>query len=242
MSAAPPVRIETMPGHEITSTIKRAINAAASLSGTVAFDFNAVEVVVAADSNPDLICRDWQRGMFGYHKDVVGPYPAAELSAEAQASDARIKAENEARWAAQQAEYDRKAEEKRIRLDAEIGHEAIRFADDKEADWRTFAEANQDPYGSAVVRFADKWARLMQVRLRAGGKLDEIADAASHDADDEGITGFMYGCAVSLLSRCWERGEALRQWHNLKTQIGDEGERANESGGVLNPALLCAGP
>jgi len=30
----------------------------------------------------------------------------------------------------------------------------------------------------------------------------------------------------------------LRKWHNIKTQIGNEGEKANASGGVLNPALL----
>ena len=48
----------------------------------------------------------------------------------------------------------------------------------------------------------------------------------------------MYGAAVSTLVAVWEHGEALRRWHNLKTQIGNEGERANASGGVLNPALL----
>jgi len=52
----------------------------------------------------------------------------------------------------------------------------------------------------------------------------------------------MYGCAVVILSKCWEHGEALRRWHNKDTQIGDEGDRANESGGVLNPALLSIGP
>jgi hypothetical protein len=51
----------------------------------------------------------------------------------------------------------------------------------------------------------------------------------------------MYGCAVSILAKCWQHGDQLRRWHNLKTQIRDEGERANESGGVLNPALLNIG-
>ena len=47
----------------------------------------------------------------------------------------------------------------------------------------------------------------------------------------------MYGCAVSMLAYYWKYGEQLRCWHNLKTQIENEGERANKSGGVLNPAL-----
>jgi hypothetical protein len=59
--------------------------------------------------------------------------------------------------------------------------------------------------------------------------------------DNDGITGFMYGCAVSILSKVWIHGEQLRRWHNLKTQLRDEGEKANQTGGVLNPALLCIG-
>jgi len=34
----------------------------------------------------------------------------------------------------------------------------------------------------------------------------------------------MYGAAVAILSKVWKHGEELRRWHNLKTQIGDEGE------------------
>lgn len=51
----------------------------------------------------------------------------------------------------------------------------------------------------------------------------------------------MYGCAVSILSQVWIHGEELRRWHNLDSQIGTEGEKANESGGVLNPAVLNIG-
>jgi hypothetical protein len=51
----------------------------------------------------------------------------------------------------------------------------------------------------------------------------------------------MYGAAVSVLSSCWEHGEELRRWHNLDVQIHDEGEKANETGAVLNPAIMCIG-
>lgn len=43
---------------------------------------------------------------------------------------------------------------------------------------------------------------------------------------------------IEGLSRFWEHGEALRLWHNLDTQIKNEGEIANKTGGVLNPAIL----
>jgi hypothetical protein len=89
-----------------------------------------------------------------------------------------------------------------------------------------------------VITYAEQWADLMERDMAAGKKLEDVAEATSHEADTDGVTGFMYGAAVSVLAQVWEHGEALRRWHNLKTQIGHEGERANETGGTLNPALL----
>ena len=110
-----------------------------------------------------------------------------------------------------------------------------------EAAWQKWVDANQDPYGGACVEYARRWAEMMEEEVAGGAVLEDIADRTSHDADTEGITGFMYGAAVSMLAECWEHGEALRRWHNLKTQVRTEGEKANESGGVLNPAILSVG-
>lgn len=107
--------------------------------------------------------------------------------------------------------------------------------------WRQFVANNSDPYGSGVVRYAERWADEMETEMKGGKALADVADPTSHSADTEGITGFMYGCAVSTLAAVWEHGEELRRWHNLKTQIHDEGERANAEGGVLNPAVLVIG-
>ena len=108
-----------------------------------------------------------------------------------------------------------------------------------EAGWLKAVEVNKDDsYSNAVTIYAESWADLMENRMAEGKSLAEVADKASHDANVEGITGFMYGCAVSILSQVWEHGEELRCWHNLKMKLGKEGEKANESGGVLNPALL----
>lgn len=112
----------------------------------------------------------------------------------------------------------------------------------KDADgWAKCKANNDDPYGACVVRYAERWADLMETEMASGAKLEDIAKETSHTADTEGITGFMYGAAVSILSGVWQHGEALRRWHNVKTQIKDEGDRANETGGVLNPALLSIG-
>jgi hypothetical protein len=107
-----------------------------------------------------------------------------------------------------------------------------------EALWNKGLANNTDPYGRAVFDYAKAWAELMEKEIEEGKPLTAIAKDTSHEADTEGITGFMYGCAVSTLAACWIYGEDLRLWHNLDTQIGDEGERANQSGGILNPAVL----
>lgn len=107
-----------------------------------------------------------------------------------------------------------------------------------ELEYAEYVQKNQDPYGKAVVDYSEAWANLMEQRLTDGATIQEMATDTSHEADTDGITGFMYGCAVLGLSKYWIHGEELRKWHNLKTQIGHEGERANETGGVLNPAVL----
>ena len=95
-----------------------------------------------------------------------------------------------------------------------------------------------DAYGARIMSYAEDWADLMEVRMALGEKIEDIAKETSHEADTDGITGFMYGASVSVLSQCWKHGAELRRWHNLDTQIGNEGEKANENGSTLNPALL----
>jgi hypothetical protein len=107
--------------------------------------------------------------------------------------------------------------------------------------WHKGVANNQDPYGNACYRYASEWATRMESEIAKGARIADIAKRTSGEADDEGITGFMYGCAVNILAHAWVHGEALRLWHNLDTQIGTEGEKANESGGVLNPAILNIG-
>ena len=109
--------------------------------------------------------------------------------------------------------------------------------------WNRFVDNNKnDPYGESVMVFSKAWAERMETKileyptLEFGIIADQTDGAANKKAG--GITGFQYGCAVSLLSDVWVYGETLRRWHNLKTQIGTEGIEANNKGGVLNPALI----
>lgn len=96
--------------------------------------------------------------------------------------------------------------------------------------WEKFVTINNDPYGSGVVRYAERWANMMEQEMESGKSLIEIAYSTSNKADTEGITGYMYGCAVSILSKVWENGEELRKWHNK--EYGYDGD------GIVNPAII----
>lgn len=96
--------------------------------------------------------------------------------------------------------------------------------------WKKIVAINNDPYGSCVVRYAERWANAMEKEMESGKSLIDIADATSHKADTEGITGYMYVCAVSILSQVWEHGEELRKWHNK--------EYGYEGNGIVNPAII----
>lgn len=89
---------------------------------------------------------------------------------------------------------------------------------------------NTDAYGNAIFEYAILWAQLMQQELSKGKTIDECADKASHDADTDGITGYMYGAAAAILSECWKYGQELRVWHNKKYEY--------EGDGIVNPAIL----
>lgn len=114
----------------------------------------------------------------------------------------------------------------------------MKILEGKEQEYQDWKAKNTDGYGAGIFAYAESWAELMEARIDAGEKIADVAEETSHNAEPKGITGYMYGASVGVLSLCWEHGEELRQWHNLDAQIGDEGEKANKEGGVLNPALL----
>ena len=90
---------------------------------------------------------------------------------------------------------------------------------------------NPDAYGNRCFTYADEWAQLMEPKIEAGEKLEDIANKTSHDADTDGITGFMYGMAVSILSDVWIHGDELKQWHNARYGVPN-------AEGVINPAIV----
>lgn len=104
----------------------------------------------------------------------------------------------------------------------------------KEQEYKAWYDKNSDEYSRACFTYAERWAEMLERKTGETGDakeaIERYAEFFSHEADVEGITGFMYGCAVNILSLCWEYGEELRQWHNKK--YGHNGD------GVVNPAIL----
>jgi hypothetical protein len=124
----------------------------------------------------------------------------------------------------------------------------VRIKAGLEADYAKYKEVNStDDYSAEVVRYGEAWADLMEQHISSaadkpiGDTILRCAKETSHQADTDGITGFMYGAAVSALSKFWEHGETLRLWHN-KDLAPMQAEEANaKPGAVLNPALVTIG-
>ena len=107
-----------------------------------------------------------------------------------------------------------------------------------EKDWQHQIESNNSAgemseYVNGIFRYAMLWGKVMQKYISEGKKIEDIADKSSHECDLEGITGYMYGCAVNLLSQYWNYGEELRIWHNKKYHY--------TGSGVVNPAVMTIG-
>lgn len=114
----------------------------------------------------------------------------------------------------------------------------MKILEGREQDYKDWYNKNLDPYGHASFTYAERWAEMMENLIENSTDepmkiIVDNADRLSHEADTEGITGFMYGCAVSILSHCWKYGEELRKWHNKEYNY--------EGDGVVNPAVLTIG-
>lgn len=206
--------------------------------GVVQFEFNGVECIVDANTNLDWLWRDYLHAHLMDWKEV-GPDCPELYSTELAQEIRKKKLEQEEEARVREEEWRKKDALERAAFAEKTNDIEIELSDPE--GWKKFKESNTDPYGACCVEYAEGWAKLMQAEFAKGKKIADCAKETSFQLGFLGITGFMYGCAVSMLAKCWKHGEALRMWHNLDTQIGSEGEAANESGGVLNPALLNIG-
>lgn len=211
--------------HKVTEDAKKI----ATDEGTVVeFEFNEVTCLVTKDTNTDHLYRDYVNAhLMGWK--VIGLNYLPEYSEETSAELAkRIKEREEKRRMEAKIQEEKDNEEKEIFL-KKTKYMTIELRDEEK--WNKVKEVNKSDYGKATVDYAEGWALLMQVELTKGKRLKDIANQTSYELGFMGITGFMYGCAVSILAECWKHGEELRQWHNAEYGQPD-------AKGTINPALL----
>jgi len=205
------------------------------LAYTVEFEFNDVRCLVDRNTNLNWLYRDYCNAHI-MEWSVVGtncletytPEVQAELQRREKASEER--AEKRAiKWKAEELAKT-KAFKERVK--------GIRPKLVKVKKYKEWKDNQNDGYGLACFSFAENWAKLMQKEFTNHNienpdvlSMLEYAEKCSHDADTEGITGFMYGMAVTILAEHWKYGEALRKWHNK--EYGCENTE-----GVVNPAIL----
>ena len=107
----------------------------------------------------------------------------------------------------------------------------MKIKENMEKEFEKCIEINShDCYSKGVIDYMIRWANMMEEHISNGENINNIVEKISHEADTDGITGFMYGCAVHLLSELWEYGEDLRKWHNKQHEY--------EGDGVVNPAVF----
>ena len=111
--------------------------------------------------------------------------------------------------------------------------DGIQIKAGKEAGYRAFVEKNsEDFYSLGVIGYMERWGKMMEDAIAQGETVAAAAERTRFEADTEGITGYMYNCAVAALSAFWQYGEELRCWHNQ--------EYGYSGSGVVNTAVLVA--
>ena len=189
----------------------------------IEFEFNGAYVsVTAKNATPEKIVQLWNEKMeenrIKYEKEREEYMKTPEYRAE--------------RAKALKVGYRRQNVEELVKHSMQT--EELQFKDEEARKvWDNFVEVNsKNGYSACVVRYAEYWAKFMQYLMakHEGVTVAKIADKASHAADIDGVTGFMYGCAVNVLSQVWKHGEELRKWHNKEYDY--------EGDGVVNPAVL----
>lgn len=92
------------------------------------------------------------------------------------------------------------------------------------AGWEKAKAANTDSYGGAAIKAA---AHAMCL-LDEGKTPKEALDVGFKGKD---LTGFLAGCAASLVGQCHERGDEFREHWNQQYGVTD-------SKGTVNPAIM----
>lgn len=224
------ITYETSPGDNFTQVAENA-KTLTNKETIVSFEFNGVTCVVSENTNLDLLCRDYSNS-WTMEWGTVGPDCHTEYPPDVQAEYDRRKAKKDEERAKADEDARKKDEAEQNAFKAKTDGISIALKDEKE--WENWRSKNTEGYGNAIFEFAEGWAKLMQVEHFSGKSINQCAEPTSFQLGFLGITGFQYGAAVQVLTKCWLYGEELRVWHNRKYNHNGDG--------VVNPAILTVKP
>lgn len=191
------------------------------------FEFNDVNILVTKeDADVNKICAKYEAGLEANARKArleLEAYKKTDEYRLARAKTLKCKIRKE------------KVREEVLDIDKTT---QLEFKDEEEKEkWNNWVKDNSYPFFNCyTMKYARLWGKYMQHIMSKHNKtVANIAENTFDLVDMDGITGFIYGCVVDILSQCWKHGEELRRWHNKKYNKED-------IEGVVNPAILGVKP
>lgn len=225
-------KLEAFAGSNFDTVAAEAKKYATENNVTVEFDFNGVKCLVNSKTNLNWLYRDYSNSWTMDWK-TVGADCVERYSPKVQADFENRSKIREEKRAKEEAEYRAKeANEKKV-FETRVQGIELELSDAE--GWKKSREVNSDDYGGAALDYAEGWAKLMQIEIAKGKTVAECYDYTQKGLGFLGITGFQFGCAMSVLSQTWKYGEELRKVHNKKYGVSEDKK------GVVNPAVLTIG-
>lgn len=174
-------------------------------------ELNGVLVYADENSDPIQLGNDWEYCMDNQLPEV-GP-DKLEISDEFR-KELEERRELRARISQKNSEvFNLKEQLKRRIFEWDVKNQEYEVAEGKEQDLQTWFDNNKEPYGRRCITYAQDWAKLMQVELKKGNKLTaELVKKLSHQADVDGITGFMYGASKAVLKSTWKYWDLVSEY------------------------------
>lgn len=180
----------------------------------VEFEFEGVVVAVKADSDPELIFRDWLLARNGYIIDLkVGPHPNPELSRDEQENCAHSEAAYQTRLEKIRDEHLGELAEKRRAVETKLA-ESPKLEVISEELWESLrSSASATPPGDEIIDFAERWGRRIQQEMNDGNELEDVAESTADEVNFDNLTPQEKDIAVMILSAVWAYGDQLQEWY-----------------------------
>lgn len=127
----------------------------------------------------------------------------------------------------------------KLKRSLSLASKKMNFLNNDNEQWRKIVAMKSDGCGGRLIRFVERWARLMEGWLKVhGGTIEGCANITFHLANTENLPESKHGEAVLMLSKArWIYGPELDH-HLNKPPIKNEGKKKKENHySLLRPIL-----